>query len=755
MCGVADGCLYWTVAGCLSGLPQICGGLFAGLQNAARATFCYTREFLQLQASDGVAPAGPRQPPIVRRPVNSVNLIQDKVMKKFYVTTPIYYVNSRPHIGTSYTTIIADIATRMRQFMGEETLLVTGSDEHSQNIADLAEKAGKSPRQFCDEIVPTFEKLWADINIKNYNFKRTSDPEHHHVVSTFWQRIYDKGDVYKGEYSGWYHTSDNCFLDEDDVPENPEADPRLKFLTEEAYFFKLSKYEDWLKEFHAANPEFVIPDFRRNEMLSRINQGLRDICISRTSTEWGIPLPWDTNHVFYVWIEALLTYMTGSGFDIDAFEQTFADGKSTEVREPLWETTREDLKTQPETNFWPCDLHTMAKDIPWFHAVIWPAILASYGAPVPKQELIHGYWTFGGEKMSKSLGNVVDPYDAMKLVGVDGLRYFLAREVPLGLDGNFNHEALVNRYNYDLANDLGNLVHRTVSMLHQLFEGIVPEELSVADSDRELEEKRQAHCAKALELYGQLKYSEALQEIWALIGDANKYIDDKKPWELKKKPERRDEVSTVFNRLVNVIHTVLLLVYPVLPGAANRFWQTLNLEGVLEDKRSAELNERIQAGHRVNESVPVFQRLDMKKVLAEVSGEEPAKQNKKEKPAKQKKAAEEPVEDGANVITFDDFKRIELLIAKVKAAEKVEKTDKLLRLTLDDGSGERQIVAGIALHYDPDELVGKSIVVVANLKPAKLRGILSEGMLLAATDSEGKLALVTPERDVLPGASVG
>lgn len=675
--------------------------------------------------------------------------------KKFYVTTPIYYVNSRPHIGTSYTTIIADITTRVREFLGEEALLVTGSDEHSQNIADLAALADKSPREFCDEIVPTFTKLWADINIKDYRFKRTSDEEHHQLVKTFWQRIHDNGDVYKGEYSGWYHTSDNCFLDDDDVPENPENDPRLKYLTEEAYFFKLSKYEDWLQKLHAANPEFVVPDFRRNEMLSRINQGLRDICISRTSTEWGIPLPWDDKHVFYVWIEALLTYMTGSGFDINAFEKTFIDGKSSEIREPIWETTREDLKTQPDTNFWPCDLHTMAKDIPWFHAVIWPAILASYGAPPPKQELVHGYWTFGGEKMSKSLGNVVDPYDAMKLVGVDGLRYFLAREVPLGLDGNFNHEALVNRYNYDLANDLGNLVHRSISMLHQLFDGVVPEVLAVADSDNEIEDRRRIHCEKALELYRSFKYSEALQEIWALIGDANKYIDDKKPWELKKKPERRDEISTVFNRLINVIHTVLLLVYPVIPTAANRFWQTLNLPGTLEATRVSELNSRIRGGHQVNMSEPVFARLDVKKVLREVDGPPAAKAKPTAKPAQapQKSATADDV-DGANVITFDDFGKVELRVALVKDAEKVEKTDKLIRLVLDDGDGERQIVAGIAQHYEADELIGKRIVIVANLKPAKLRGILSQGMLLAATDSAGTLALVTPEREVLPGATV-
>jgi methionyl-tRNA synthetase len=665
---------------------------------------------------------------------------------KFYVTTPIYYVNAKPHIGSSYTTIIADVVARYYRLTGKEGLLVTGSDEHSQNIADLAAEAGMNPRQFCDEVIPKFKDCWRLIQIQDYRFERTSDPEHHAVVSTFWQRIYNKGDVYRDEYSGWYHTSDNRFLDDDEVPENPESHPRLKYLTEEAYFFRLSKYEDWLKEFHAANPEFVIPDFRRNEMLNRINAGLRDICVSRTSTDWGIPLPWDDKHVFYVWIEALLTYMTGSGFDIQAFERTFdANGVSNEVREPLWETKRSDLKSQPSTSFWPCDLHTMAKDIPWFHAVIWPAMLASYGAPPPKQELVHGYWTFGGEKMSKSLGNVVDPYDAVNLVGVDGLRYFLMREVPVGLDGNFNHEALVNRYNYDLANDLGNLVHRTVVMLHQLFEGQVPEVLGVTELDEQIEEQRRETIERVMELYPRLQFSEALQAIWSLIGAANKYIDEKKPWELKKKAERRDEISTVFNRLITTIRTVLLLAYPVIPGAANRFWRILNFAGTLEDQRRQALAESVPTGHRVNESEPVFKRVDPEKVFNMQESAGPLEVDKQ--------PPELPEVDMENVIEFDDFIKVEMCTALVKEAEKVPKADKLLRLMVFDGQSERQIVAGIAEHYTAEELVGKTIVIVTNLKPRKLRGLVSQGMLLAAS-SEDTISLVIPDKTVPPGSSI-
>lgn len=671
---------------------------------------------------------------------------------KFYLTTPIYYVNFKPHVGTSYTTILADVTTRHQRFLGKDAMFVTGSDEHSQNIADLAAAEGKTPLQYCDEIIPKFKECWSACRIDDYRFERTSDERHHRLVQVFWQRILDSGDVYKGQYSGWYHTSDNRFLDEDEVPENPESHPRLKFITEEAYYFRLSKYQDWLLSFHEANPQFVVPDFRRNEMLRRIEGGLKDICISRSGTDWGIPLPWDEGHVFYVWIEALLTYMTGSGFDIDAFEKTFRNGKSSEVREPLWETTRADLSSQPDTNYWPCDLHLMAKDIPWFHVVIWPAMLASYGAPLPKQALVHGYWNFDGEKMSKSLGNVVDPYDAIELVGVDGLRYFLMREVPLGLDGNFNYEALISRFNFDLANDLGNLVHRTVSMVHQNFEGKVPEVLAVTDLDEEIEQRRRETVESAMQKYSELRYSEMLQDLWALIAEANRYIDEKKPWELKKNPERRDEISTVFNRLVNLIRSVLLLAAPVIPEGASRFWQILNLEGDPATLGVGALQEQVATGHQLNPSEPVYRRLDLNKLKAESAGTPTAKEAGKEEAGK-------PAEDdgnrtGENVITIDDFAKVQLRVAEVVKAEKVEKADKLLCLQLDDGMQGRQILAGIAQWYAPEDLVGRKVVIVANLAPRKLRGLMSEGMVLAASDGEGRLALISPSGEVSSGAVV-
>ncbi|MCB9556402.1 MAG: methionine--tRNA ligase [Deltaproteobacteria bacterium] len=676
---------------------------------------------------------------------------------KFYITTPIYYVNFKPHIGTSYTTVLTDVASRVQRMLGDQALLVTGSDEHSQNIADLAEQAGKAPRAYCDEMIPKFRDCWKLLNIADYAFERTSDEKHHRLVQRFWQQIYQRGDVYKGEYAGWYHTTDNRYLDPEEVPDEPEKHPRLKHLTEEAYFFKLSAYTDWLLAFHEANPNFVVPDFRRNEMLSRITQGLNDTCISRTSTSWGIPLPWDEKHVFYVWVEALLTYMTGSGFDIDAYLKTIgADGRSSELREPIWETTRADLVSQPKSNFWPADLHVMAKDIPWFHAVIWPAMLASFGAPPPKQMLVHGYWKFRGAegqeavKMSKSLGNVVDPYDAAKLVGADGVRYFLMREVPVGRDGEFGFEAVIRRYNYDLANDLGNLVHRTISMLHQQFDGVVPERTTV---DAELAQAQDKARQEVLPLYQQLRYSEALGEIWALVRLANQFVDRVKPWELKKKPERREEVGAAFNQLIEAIRTVVLLAYPVIPAAANRFWQILGLEGTLEQQRIEALTDGISAGHRVGISEVVFQRVDKKLLSALSAGrdDQPALAADNKPPVKAQPAADQAI---PGVITIDDFGKVALRVAEIREASKLEKADKLLRLRVFDGERERQIIAGIAKWYAPQELTGQRVIIVANLKPAKLRGELSEGMLLAAEDGQGRLSVVTTAREVDIGSTV-
>lgn len=690
-------------------------------------------------------------------------------MDKFFLTTPIYYVNAKPHLGTTYTTVIADIIARSMRMSGRETLMLTGSDEHSQGIADLAAQEGIPPREFCDRIIPTFHEAWKLVEIQDYGFERTSGDKHRNVVQKFYGRIFEKGDIYKGEYSGWYHTTDNRFLNEDEVPENPESEPRLKFLTEEAYFFKLSAYQDALLKFHEANPDFVIPDFRRTEMLNRIKEGLNDLCISRTSTDWGVTLPWDAGHVFYVWVDALLTYITGSGFDIDGY---LAAGGLDLPPEKLWTLGKNDIPGQGDGNFWPCDLNIMAKDIPWFHAVIFPAMLFSFGLPPVKQMIVHGYWNFGGGKMSKSLGNVVSPQEACDIVGADGLRYFFAREASLGLDGNFSLELLIDRYNYDLGNDLGNLVHRTISLTHQLFGGIVPGEgYSPGDfkeDDMALVAQSSAVAEAVISAYSEYRLSEALRTIWELISNANKYFDAKQPWTLKKHPEREREVGAMFVTLYNVLRTVIVMVAPVIPGAAQKLWNAIGLDGNLSELGWDEISgcKCYPVGTAVEKGEPVFPRIDKKEILgdggangaaldAAKGGGKGGGKDAANAGGISESASQPEKPEGVAVIEYDDFAKVKLTLATVKSAARVEGTDKLLHLKLYDGSEtEREIVAGIAEWYKPEELEGKTLVIVANLKPRKMRGIESRGMLLAAQDGKGGFSVLTSERPVSAGAKI-
>jgi methionyl-tRNA synthetase len=647
---------------------------------------------------------------------------------KFYVTTPIYYVNAKPHLGTSYTTIIADVIARVKRMRGFDVLMVTGSDEHSQKIVEAAEAEGKTPLQFCDDIIPSFHEAWRLLEIQDYKFFRTSDAAHVETVTRFFRRIYDKGDIYKGDYSGWYCTPCETFYGAAELVDGdcPKCSRPVKEVKEEAYFFRLSKYQDALLKYYDEHPDFIYPDFRRNEMLNRIREGLKDLCISRSSVTWGIPLPFDNKHVFYVWVDALLTYLTGSGYRFD----------------------------DKAPHYWPADLNVMAKDIPWFHAVVFPAMLLSFGLPPVKKLIVHGYWLFGEEKMSKSKGNVVSPQDAVDLVGADGLRYFFAREVPLGLDGNFTRAALLGRYNYDLANDLGNLVHRTLSMTHQLYDGVVPKGYEVRAGDEEIEADRLATVTKVKKLYDDYAFSEALQAVWDLVGKANRYIDSKRPWELRTDESRRDEIDTVFATLLNVIRTVLLLVYPVIPGAAQKFWRQIGYETEIADLPWEAIDRKFPAGQRVRETEPVFPRLDIDKLLAdETAVPAPAAQPITTKETKMSESQPQPAVE--NVISIDDFAKVKMVTADVLSCEKVEGTDKLLKVVVNDGTRERVVVAGIAEFYKPDELLGKTIVIVTNLQPRKMRGIVSEGMLLAASsDDMSELSLVICERPVSPGLPV-
>ena len=662
--------------------------------------------------------------------------------RKFYVTTPIYYVNAPPHMGTAYTTVLADTLARTKRMLGYDALVVTGSDEHSQGIADRAAAEGMPPEEFCRQFIPQFHEAWKLLNIGPYKFCRTSSPEHKVVVQAFFQRIFDKGDIYKAQYSGWYHTTDNRFVDEAELPENPESQPNLKFLTEDAYWFKLSAYQDKLMAWHEAHPEAIVPNFRRNEMMQRIREGLRDLCISRSSTSWGIELPWDKEHVFYVWVDALLSYLTGSGYSL----------------------------TEKTESYWPCDLHIMAKDIPWFHTVIWPSMLMSAEVELPRQVLVHGYWNFAGSKMSKSKGNVFHPQDAVALVGADAVRYFLLREAPLGQDGNFTVKGLSERYNYDLANDFGNLLHRALTMAGRFVGGkIAPFE--PGGIYQELEDLRVEVAQKAVPQFEKLEFREGLETCWRLVSALNRFIDETKPWELAKTND--PTLVPLFAVLFRAIRSLLLLLSPVMPAGCDRYWTQLGLEGAASEQQFTALQEGFPSEATLAKPEIVFAKLDLKNLEEEfivkkesLTGEKVERTDELDggglaaavktiatAAAVVAKVITPKEEDG--MIAYEDFAKVRLLTVKVVNAVAVDGSDKLIRLTVDDGKRQdRTIVSGIRAHFTPEHMVGRTICIVDNLKPRKIFGILSEGMILAAGEGE-VLRLITPEGELAPGVRLG
>jgi len=634
---------------------------------------------------------------------------------KFYVTTPIYYINSEPHIGSAYTTIVADVIARYRRFLGDDVFFLTGTDEHGQKVYNAAKEAGKDTGAFCDELAEKFRSLWKDLKITNDGFIRTTDPQHMKTVQYFVEKMMENGDVYKGVYRGWYCVPCESYWSDDELLEEntcPSCGRPVKRIEEVNYFFRLSKYRDaLLKHFHE-NPDFVEPDFRRNEMLRILEGGLKDVSITRTTFSWGVPMPNAPGHVIYVWIDALINYVSAIGYphDMETFQR-----------------------------YWPADVHLIGKEINRFHSIIWPAMLMSVGLPLPKKVYAHGWLTVNGQKISKSLGNAIDPRRLTEVYGNDVIRYYLLRDVVFGKDGDFSEENLITRINADLANDLGNLIHRTTAMVEQNF-GRVPNPGPMEGPDTQLVELATATVRRYHEGMTSYRFTQALENLWELVRFANKYIDLTEPWKLAKRPEKKERLGAVLYNLLETIRLVSLMLLPVMPDTSEEIRKRLSVE---EEPSAQQLKwGLLKQGSPVTHGEPLFERIDPAKWPRVIN-------------TRQEKGQEEVEErEEKTLITIDEFKKVKLRVAKIVAAERIKNSRKLMKLKVNLGKlGERQIVAGIAKHYEPEELVGKLIVVVENLQPAKLMGEESKGMLLAASKGE-TLRILTVDGEVEPGAEV-
>lgn len=663
---------------------------------------------------------------------------------KFYITTPIYYVNARPHIGHTYTTVVCDAIARRKRMQGVDTCFLTGTDEHGLKIERSAAAAGITPKQLADDVSGSFHSLWDRMGIRYDAFMRTTDPRHEAAVQEMFRRLRDKGFIYKGSYSGQYCVYDELYVGEGAEPGAPcpECGRPTETVSEENYFFKLSAFEDQLLKLYSEHPDFIRPETRRNEVISFVRSGLRDLSVSRGNIKWGIPVPDDPGQVMYVWLDALCTYMTGIGFNWD---------------NKKWE------------HYWPADVHMIGKEIVRFHCVYWPAFLMAAGLPLPKHIVAHGWLLFEQDKMSKSKGNIVRSETILEVLGADALRYFLFREIVFGQDGSFSFDALVQRYNSDLANGLGNLASRTLAMITRYFDGQVPYPSANArnDGDKAIQTLAAETIANFSDLWDDYQFSRALEALWALVAAVDKYIVENQPWALAEKQDAdsRSRLATILYTCAEALRIVTVLAYPVLPDSTARIWSQLGL-GTLEkfDLNSLKWGQ-LELGTKLGKTEPVFPRADksaierMQKMeekpattvaQAAAAVAQAAKPAAASAPAPAASQAEAPAEP--QYITIDDFAKVELRVALVKVAEKVQNADKLLRLEVDLGDHTRQIVAGIAKAYEPEALVGRKIIIVANLKPRKLRGLESNGMLLAASLEGGQPFLAGFLEDAPVGA---
>lgn len=632
--------------------------------------------------------------------------------EKFYITTAIAYTSRKPHIGNSYEIVLTDAIARFKRLQGYDVFMLTGTDEHGQKIEEYAKSAGVTPKEYVDKVSGEIRSICDLLNTSYDKFIRTTDEYHEKTVQKIFKKLYDQGDIYKGHYEGMYCTPCESFWTESQLVDGkcPDCGREVKPAKEEAYFLRLSKYQKQLEDFIESNENFIYPEARKKEMLNNfIKPGLQDLCVSRTSFKWGIPVTFDDKHVIYVWIDALSNYITALGYDPDGSSDLYK-------------------------KYWPADVHIIGKDIVRFHTIYWPIMLMALGEPLPKQVFGHPWLLFGEDKMSKSRGNVIYADDLIDLLGVDAVRYYLVSEMPYANDGSITYETIIERYNSDLANTFGNLVNRTIAMQNKYFDGIIQEPTDSESVDDELKEFALETVKKVEKCFETYRVADAVEAVLNLAKRSNKYIDETMPWALAKDESKKARLGTVLYNLLEAIRYIAILLTPFMPQTAEKIFEQMNCD--IKDYDSMNTFGALKAGTKVNEAQALFARIDAEKMLAEIA-------QKQEEAAKKEEAAKPKEIEGLAQIAIDDFAKVELRVAKITQCEPVKRAKKLLKLHVDDGTAEgRQIVSGIAPWYTPDDLIGKSVIIVANLKPAKLCGEVSNGMLLAGDVDENDVKVV-------------